>query len=241
MINEARMNEYLDDVDDWMLEHTVVGRGKPMNNTTTMAFPKGIAEKVLAVMQAVGSLETDKRNEKQDYPYISADKVLGRCRAAMVEAGLTLIPNVIDQQIECVQYKKYGKEAMLFQASLRFEMVLADKDGNIHHASWTGAGVDYASPDKAVYKAMTSGHKYFLMKIFNIAVGNEDGEHEPPQDARHGTGNNSTARVYGDGTRMNGSNNGKVFDAYVADMGKPPYDYEALRHWAMSNRDGVSP
>jgi hypothetical protein len=43
---------------------------------------------------------------------------------------------------------------------------------------WYGHGVDYQSPDKATYKAITTGQKYFEMKLLHVSVGNPDGEHE---------------------------------------------------------------
>ena len=32
----------------------------------------------------------------------------------------------------------------------------------------------------------TAGHKYFLMKLFNVGVGNEDSEHEQPKATSNG-------------------------------------------------------
>jgi hypothetical protein len=81
------------------------------------------------------------------------------------------------------------------------EMSVSDVDGNEKIVRWTGSGVDYATPDKALYKAMTSGHKYFVMKLFMIGVGNEDGEHENYEEiaGRNVTKNPPRAKQNGNG------------------------------------------
>jgi len=50
--------------------------------------------------------------------------------------------------------------------------------------AWFGMGSDYTVPDKALYKAITSGHKYFVSKLFCIGEGNEDSEHETEEPAK---------------------------------------------------------
>lgn len=136
--------------------------------------------KVGQVMREVGALEPDKHHDQQNYGYISADKILSRLGTAMVRHGVTIIPSVLSYSVEQVEYKT-GRN--LFHANLRMRMTIADVDGNEHAVSWSGAGVDYSSPDKAYYKAVTSGHKYFVMKLFMVGVGNEDGEHQSVPDS----------------------------------------------------------
>lgn len=131
--------------------------------------------KIAAVSQAVGSLETDKTNQQQRYDYISADKILSVVGAKMAEVGLVIIPTIISQTVHETTSPS-GKK--FFDAEISFVMVVADGGDVTHEALWIGRGSDYSVPDKAVYKAITSGHKYFLMKLFNIGVGNEDGEHD---------------------------------------------------------------
>ena len=129
--------------------------------------------------ELVGRLTPDKRNTQQNYDYISADLILQEAGRAMAQNGLVIIPSITDERIETVEYTdSYGKQKTRYDAAVVFSMVMACEDEQVI-ATWAGRGSDYAVPDKATYKAITSGHKYFLMKLFNIGVGNEDGEHEP--------------------------------------------------------------
>ena len=132
-------------------------------------------QKIADVSRAIGSLQADKRNTQQNYDYISADKVLERVGSEMAKAGLVIVPALVDERMERVEYQQ-GK--FRYDCRVDIEMKLADGEGNTDTVMWFGRGSDYSVPDKAMYKAITSGHKYFLMKLCNVGVGNEDGEHE---------------------------------------------------------------
>lgn len=134
-----------------------------------------IVEAINAVMKDVGSLVADAKNTHDNYNYISADKVLAKAGTSMAENGLVVIPGVASQSVE--QIPRQGK-GPIYLANLQMQMRIAVGDAEIL-TPWAGAGADYRVPDKAVYKAMTSGHKYFLMKLFCIGIGNEDSEHDP--------------------------------------------------------------
>lgn len=134
-----------------------------------------LAMKIAAAAKRVGgALETDKRNNEQKYDYISADKILQKCGQALAEEGVTVFPSIVNQTVETVEFRQ-GR--VRYDASVEFVFFVADSDSQME-LPWLGRGADYAVPDKAAYKAITSGHKYFLAKLLNVGVGNEDGEHE---------------------------------------------------------------
>lgn len=130
--------------------------------------------KIIAASLAVGALATDKTNTQQNYKYISADKILERAGDALAEAGVMVVPSIT---IESTDAAKTDKGGTRYDSLVHFAMVISDGESQLE-MPWCGRGSDYATPDKALYKAITSGHKYFLMKLLNIGVGNEDGEHE---------------------------------------------------------------
>lgn len=133
-----------------------------------------LASKLVAASKAVGALAADKRNEQGRYDYISADKVLERAGQALADVGVILIPAITDETVDA---NKTDKGLTRHDAAVGFVMTLSDGDTTLEFP-WRGRGSDYTAPDKALYKAVTTGHKYFLMKLLNIGVGNEDGEHE---------------------------------------------------------------
>lgn len=142
-----------------------------------------LISKIAQASIKVGALATDKTNEQQRYNYISADKVLDRAGNALASVGVAVIPAILEEQTAQFDYAdNYGKTKSRYDAVVRFAMTVTDGEGQ-YEVPWVGRGSDYAVPDKALYKAITSGHKYFLMKLLNIGVGNEDSEHDPTPDA----------------------------------------------------------
>lgn len=152
----------------------------------TKAVSNSLAAKIAAAAVEVGGkLKADKRNTQQNYDYISADKILSVGGQALAVQGVTIIPQVTGREILLAETQKGGQR---FDAVLTMVMLVTDGQSEIL-APWVGCGSDYAVPDKAAYKAMTSGHKYFVMKLLCIGEGNEDGEHEdaPPAQPKPAT------------------------------------------------------
>jgi hypothetical protein len=133
-----------------------------------------LAGKIALASIEVGNFKADKKNMEQKYAYISADQVLSRAGDALAKQGVTVFPSLLE--VELTTIERQGKSARI-DAKITYSMMISDGEKDIV-IPWFGYGSDYMTPDKAVYKAITSGHKYFLMKLLNIGVGNEDGEHE---------------------------------------------------------------
>ncbi len=143
-----------------------------------------LISKIAAASTKVGALMPDKTNTAQNYSYISADKILQRAGDALAEAGVVIIPAITKEAVNEVTYTdSYNKTKTRYDAIISFEMLISDGTSEFK-APWTGRGSDFSVPDKAMYKAITSGHKYFIAKLLNIGVGNEDGEHEYAQPAQ---------------------------------------------------------
>lgn len=142
-----------------------------------MSNVNNLAQKIAAARAKLGSLQPDKVNKDQNYKYISADKILERAGDVLADLGITIIPSVISENVVVVE-RQGGKSRIDAALKMSFQITDGEKEFIAH---WTAWGSDYLVPDKAVYKAITSGHKYFLMKLLNVGVGNEDGEHETPE------------------------------------------------------------
>lgn len=145
-----------------------------MNETT-------LAGRIAAASKDVGGkLSTDKRNMEQKYDYISADKVLSICGQALADQGVVILPSITSETIEAMDR---GAGKARYDAVVHFAFIVTDGASQFE-LPWLGRGSDYAVPDKAVYKAVTSGHKYFIAKLLNVGAGNEDGEHEPAEEVQ---------------------------------------------------------
>lgn len=168
-------------------------------------MPNNLATKIAAASEAVGALTTDKRNTQQNYDYISADKILDRVGGALARVGVVVIPAIVDEEM-VAHSTSNGKER--YDARVTFNMTVSDGETTMEFP-WVGRGNDYSVPDKATYKAITSGHKYFLAKLLNVGVGNEDGEHEaeprqvaPRQVAPRQPLDNSLKNVWDEATEI---------------------------------------
>lgn len=127
-----------------------------------------------AALSVGGKLKADKRNKEQNYNYISADKILAEAGQALAENGVAVIPAT--RTITVNQIDRGNGKARYDAIT---EMTFTVTDGATAQVQdWCGMGSDYLTPDKAMYKAITSGHRYFLAKLLCIGEGNEDGEHE---------------------------------------------------------------
>lgn len=150
-----------------------------------------LAKRITQASIDAGLFLADKRNTDQNYAYISADQVLTKAGDALARNGVMVLPQVVDIQMGIVE--RPNKSPRL-DAHVQFDMLITDDESELH-ARWDGFGSDYMTPDKAVYKAITSGHKYFLMKLLNIGVGNEDGEHETLSAPERGNPNPANAKL----------------------------------------------
>lgn len=184
-----------------------------------------LAAKIAAASKAVGGkLSTDKTNNDQNYNYLSADKILSVCGQALADQGLAILPTIEASDIQTIER---GQGKYRYDALLRLALIVTDGE-TTQTCNWLGMGSDYLVPDKAVYKAMTSGHKYFVMKLLNVGANNEDGEHEPADedgDSPHRTVARQTTRTEQAGAAPRCPKcNGPMWDnrAKIADGNKGP-------------------
>lgn len=135
----------------------------------------GLAAAIAKATIEVGGFVADKRNNEQNYSYISADAVLERGGLALARVGVSVIPAVTSFDFK---FFPRPNRSDRIDALVNFTMTVCYL-GERFEAPWVGCGSDYSTPDKALYKAITSGHKYYLMKLLNISIGNDDSEHDP--------------------------------------------------------------
>ena len=133
-----------------------------------------------AASEVGGKLSADKRNKEGGYDYISSDKMLSVVGQALADNCIVVFPSVVEHEMS-MGTTSSGKSR--YDVRVKFEMVVSDGASTMT-MPWFGVGADYGAPDKATYKAITSGHKYFLAKLFCIGVGNEDGEHESEESTQ---------------------------------------------------------
>lgn len=141
---------------------------------------KTLAAKVAAAVKAVGDLAPDKVNQAERFAYRSADLILSRCGQALAAEGVVVVPAMEEVSFSIGETSKSIKR---YEALVKFRFTVTD-GATEWTCPFTAVGVDFSSPDRALAKATTLGHKYFLAKLLCVGIGNEDAEAdadtEPP-------------------------------------------------------------
>jgi hypothetical protein len=121
-----------------------------------------MARKKNNVIKLVRSIAKTGYNDCYDYNYVEEAEVVRVIRNALVKVGLSfgvstseiMPPNMISTEL-----------GDIYNYTIKMTFTLVDAEtGYFERSPWLGMGSDQG--DKALYKAYTSGVKYFLLKNF---------------------------------------------------------------------------
>jgi hypothetical protein len=131
-----------------------------------------LARKKNKVIKLVGAIRKTGHNEYDDYNFVEEAEVVRVLRVALIKAGLSL--SVTASDISLMNTIKPGA-GELSNYTIKMMFTLVDTEtGYSQSYPWLGMGSDQT--DKALYKAYTSGVKYFLLKNFLLPT-DDDVEH----------------------------------------------------------------
>lgn len=136
--------------------------------------------KIAAVTAAVSRIPKNGENTFHRYKYATESDITDGLRALLAENGLAFLPpSVIEwQRDETIDNPKVGART---RVHVQFAIGCTDT-GELFTSSLWGEGAD--TGDKGFYKAYTGAVKYFLMKTFLIATGDDpDDDSKAPQQA----------------------------------------------------------
>lgn len=126
--------------------------------------------KLAQVMAEVGYVQKRGWNDHHRYHYVTEADLVEAVREKLASRNVMLIPSA--PSVERV--------GTLTTVGMTFTFCDGDS-GETHVAQWAGTGDDKG--DKGLYKAYTGSEKYFLMKAFMIATG-DDPEADTKTDER---------------------------------------------------------
>lgn len=141
-----------------------------------MAETKTLLQKIQVLQDEMNafSWEKDGINRYQSYKYISEKQYKANFAKALKKAGLLWKMQTVHHEF-------------IPEISDKMHMVICDFKGELIDPEteerevylFSGSGAD--NGDKAIYKAVTGGHKFFLAANFNVAEDNdpENEDHEP--------------------------------------------------------------
>lgn len=140
-------------------------------NTETNAT---LFAKLAAVMGRVRTIAKNGRNEYDLYDYMTADDIATRIGSLLAEQKVAFLPSLVS--VETTEFTT-AKGAVNLRTVITMQMVFADGDSGATWTSvWQGEAADRG--DKSVSKAATSAVKYFLIKTFLLAGGEDDADAE---------------------------------------------------------------
>ncbi len=120
---------------------------------------KSVIQKINKVMEEVGAIEKDGRNDFHNYAYLSHAGIMKKLQPALVKAGLVIYPSDI-----CLLSSDNQR------VITKQEYTVTDGENSIKIYG-IGEGIDKG--DKASYKAQTGGHKYALKALLTLPDEND--------------------------------------------------------------------
>ena len=136
-----------------------------------------IHKAIASIMQKGYSISKEKKSQ-QGYKYRGIDDVMNTFQPLMAEAGIFVVPEVLDMTRE---ERKTGKGANMIYSVLKIKYTFFADDGSSVEAVVIGEGMD--SGDKASNKAMAVAMKYAMFQVFCIPTDemvDPDAETPPP-------------------------------------------------------------
>lgn len=136
----------------------------------------GLFKKLAAIMAKIDRVPKNGFNSFHKYKFVQEADLSEYVRQFFVEEGLVLVMGAKAQNLTPIG----DKGDML--TTLEMEITIADTEtGESITVPWQGQGADKG--DKGLYKAMTGGVKFWLLKTFLVPSG-EDPEGDEETDRR---------------------------------------------------------
>ena len=122
-----------------------------------------IYQAIIGVMSDIGVIGKEKKNAQQGFKYRGVDDVMNALQPVMVQHGLFVVPEIIDQKRE---ERKTNRDGNLIYSVCTVRYTFYAKDGSSVQCVVVGEGMD--SGDKATNKAMSIAFKYACFQVFCI-------------------------------------------------------------------------
>lgn len=119
------------------------------------------------------NLHKDGHNSFHGFAFVSHDGLMNFLRDKMAEHGVAVLylgPSKMEREVS--GQTRSGAEKIRFSVWTKYLIANADNPEERFEATGYGEAID--QEDKGHSKAITSAHKYFYMKLFDVSGGDED-------------------------------------------------------------------
>lgn len=139
---------------------------------------KNIYQTINAVMEDVGAVGKNSKNQQQGFMFRGIDAVMNALNPAMTKHKLFIVPEILEQTRE---ERTTEKGKLLIYSVCKIRYTFYAEDGSSLSAVVIGEGMD--SGDKATNKAMSIAFKYACFQVFCIPT--EEMKKDDPDNECH--------------------------------------------------------
>ena len=133
--------------------------------TTKKAESMNVLQRLHRVMETVGNMTTDSRNNFQKYNYVTEQKITLNVQAALIQHGVMVFP--IEEHIETVT----GSTGVLCTVTTKYRC--ANIDNVAEYIDVVSSSSDIDKTGAHVPKAKTMCYKYLWRQLFAISCGDD--------------------------------------------------------------------
>jgi hypothetical protein len=126
------------------------------------------------VMEDVGAVSKDQRNQHQNFNFRGIDAVVNAVSPALKRHGIVVIPRLIEKSYEIIEVG--SKRTVMGHCQVIVEYVFAAPDGSNIAAKVAAESMD--SGDKATAKAMSVAFRTALLQTLCLPTDETDPDHE---------------------------------------------------------------
>lgn len=167
-----------------------------------------IYELIPRVMQEIGAVGKDRKNEQQGYKFRGIEDFYNAAHPALVKHGVFCCPQVLEcESQDRLTTNKSGEQKFSIRVTMKVSHKFYGPDGSFVDVVTCGEGID--SSDKATNKAMSAAMKYALIELFSVPT--QDVEDADRHDPEVGARPLKVPRIEQDipiGKKANGNGNG---------------------------------
>jgi hypothetical protein len=141
----------------------------------TQGFEPGeIYTRLNLVMQDVGAVRKNDKNQAQGFKFRGIDAVVNAVYPALCKHGLVIIPSVLEHEYETVTIGAKGTQ--MGRVSMEVGYAIKAPDGSLVNGSVRAEAMD--TGDKATAKCMSVAYRTFLLQTFCLPTDEPDPDHD---------------------------------------------------------------
>lgn len=149
--------------------------GQEQEHTTNKVVIEGrpgraLVEKLCAVMAEIKQIEKTGYNDHHKYHYATESDVVEVLRPKLAAHGIVILPSQEEVNYRDVTREKGDKVRRTLMTQVKMSYLITDGESSFTVYAY---GQSEDGDDKGIYKAVTGATKYFHMKTFMIATGDD--------------------------------------------------------------------